>query len=187
MDSRFTPKFSSGRVCALNHSAIGPAIFYIKWRACPGASGFLCFMTFSIWWSNCIWWTNNCMANEINSHDHCFSISGGLIIFKEGFFFFYIGHLFSSWGNGSLECRQFSKNLQTSYEENPGLLFSSFHQAYSWKSRNDSWPWTQLNTSSNYHVQTNKKWCLITTQVSCITGRFFISWAAREAQEYWSG
>ena len=25
------------------------------------------------------------------------------------------------------------------------------------------------------------------TQVSCILGRFFISWATREAQEYWSG
>ena len=25
------------------------------------------------------------------------------------------------------------------------------------------------------------------TQVSRITGRFFISWATREAQEYWSG
>ena len=25
------------------------------------------------------------------------------------------------------------------------------------------------------------------TQVSCITGRFFTSWATREAQEYWSG
>ena len=25
------------------------------------------------------------------------------------------------------------------------------------------------------------------TQVSCITGGFFISWATREAQEYWSG
>ena len=24
------------------------------------------------------------------------------------------------------------------------------------------------------------------TQVSCIAGRFFINWAAREAQEYWS-
>ena len=25
------------------------------------------------------------------------------------------------------------------------------------------------------------------TQVSCIAGRFFINWATREAQEYWSG
>ena len=25
------------------------------------------------------------------------------------------------------------------------------------------------------------------TQVSCIAGRFFTSWATREAQEYWSG
>ena len=25
------------------------------------------------------------------------------------------------------------------------------------------------------------------TQVSCIAGRFFTSWASREAQEYWSG
>ena len=25
------------------------------------------------------------------------------------------------------------------------------------------------------------------TQVSCIAGRFFISWATREAQDYWSG
>ena len=25
------------------------------------------------------------------------------------------------------------------------------------------------------------------TQVSCITGGFFTSWATREAQEYWSG
>ena len=25
------------------------------------------------------------------------------------------------------------------------------------------------------------------TQVSCIVGRFFTSWATREAQEYWSG
>ena len=25
------------------------------------------------------------------------------------------------------------------------------------------------------------------TQVSCITGRFFTSWATREVQEYWSG
>ena len=25
------------------------------------------------------------------------------------------------------------------------------------------------------------------TQVSCITGRFFTSWATKEAQEYWSG
>ena len=25
------------------------------------------------------------------------------------------------------------------------------------------------------------------TQVSCIAGRFFTSWAAREAKEYWSG
>ena len=24
------------------------------------------------------------------------------------------------------------------------------------------------------------------TQVSCIAGRFFINWATREAQEYWS-
>ena len=25
------------------------------------------------------------------------------------------------------------------------------------------------------------------TQVSCIAGRFFTSWATREAQEYWNG
>ena len=25
------------------------------------------------------------------------------------------------------------------------------------------------------------------TQVSCIVGEFFTSWATREAQEYWSG
>ena len=25
------------------------------------------------------------------------------------------------------------------------------------------------------------------TQVSCIAGRFFTSWATKEAQEYWSG
>ena len=25
------------------------------------------------------------------------------------------------------------------------------------------------------------------TQISCIAGRFFTSWATREAQEYWSG
>ena len=25
------------------------------------------------------------------------------------------------------------------------------------------------------------------TQVSCIAGRFFTSWATREAQEYWTG
>ena len=27
----------------------------------------------------------------------------------------------------------------------------------------------------------------VQTQVSCIAGRFFITWATKEAQEYWNG
>ena len=55
-------------------------------------------------------------------------------------------------------------------------------------------PWKYITESGKYYKSETfffflleNLWLNIFTQVSDISGRFFTSWATREAQEYWSG
>ena len=94
--------------------------------------------------------------------------------------------LYSSWnspgqntGVGSLSLLQ---QIFLTQESNPGLLHCRWIlYQLSHKGSPRILEWVAFLFSSGSSQPRN--W----TQVSCIAGRFFTSWATREAQEYWSG
>ena len=84
--------------------------------------------------------------------------------------------------NTGVDCHAFLQGIFPTQGSNPGLprcrwiLYRLSHQG-SWRILE----WVAMPSSKGSSQHRDR------TQVSCIAGRFFASWATREDQEYWNG